>query len=43
MLGLEYADNDLNRRVFDVVWNTLLLSVVADVTVNLAIEATPAL
>lgn len=30
-----------NRRVFGVVWNTLLLSVVADVAVNLTMEAIP--
>jgi len=33
----------LNRRDFGIVWNNLLLSVAGELTVNLAIEATPAL
>ena len=32
----------LNRRDFGLVWNTLILSVAGELTVNLAIEATPA-
>ena len=32
----------LNRRDFGLVWNTLLVSVAGELTVNLAIEATPA-
>ena len=33
----------LNRRDFGLMWNNLLLSVAGELTVNLAIEATPAL
>jgi hypothetical protein len=32
----------LNRRDFGLVWNRLFISVAGDLTVNLAIEATPA-
>jgi hypothetical protein len=36
------AATRLNRRDFGLVWNTLFLGVADELTVSLAIEATPA-